>query len=132
MSSLALPIALSLRDLPAEVELSRPFCETLALAASVMLDHHHGAADRDAAVIHHEDSRRAAEIERILVDDRGRDTYAARQEATEEGAEAIALILARRLLGRIPFQRPPKATGSDYMMRNPQSKAGEDGYERLE
>ncbi len=125
------PIALSLRDLHAEVELSRPVCEAVALAASVALDHHQGRARRDVAVIHEDDSQRPAKIERVPVDDRARDTFADLDEAAEKGAEAIALMLARRVLGRVVFRRLPTCTGADYLMRDPQAPDG-DGYERLE
>jgi hypothetical protein len=125
------PVALSLADLPAEVELSRPVSEALALAASVVLDRHHGHGDRDLAAVHEGDTARAAEIRRVPVDDRARDTYADPQEATEEGAEGIAILMARRMLDRIVFRRLPKGTGADYLMRDPRSRDG-DTYERLE
>jgi hypothetical protein len=82
-------------------------------------------------LIHEGDSRHAAEIERVPVDARARDTYADPEEAAEEGAEGIAMLLARRVLNRIVFRRLPKATGADYLMREPQSH-DVDGYERLE
>jgi hypothetical protein len=125
------PVALSLPHLPGEVELSRPVSEALALAASVVLDQLHGRRDRDAAVIHGDDASRAAEIRRVAVDDRARDTYTDPQEATEEGAEGIAVVMARRVLNRIVFRRLPKGTGADYLMRDPRSKDA-DAYERLE
>jgi hypothetical protein len=125
------PIALSLPDLPAEVELSRPVSEALALAASVVLDHHHGKGERDLAVIHSDGESHSAQIHRVPVDGRARDTYADPQEATEEGAEGVAIIMARRVLNRIVFRRLPKGTGADYLMRDPEAKDG-DAYERLE
>ena len=131
MPRLPVPAVLSLPDLPAEVELSRPVSEALALAASVVLDRHHGQGDRDFATVHDGDSERAAEIQRMPVDDRARDSYADLQEATEEGAEGIAIITARRVLDRIVFRRLPKGTGADYLMRDPRAQDG-DTYERLE
>jgi hypothetical protein len=125
------PVVLGLPDLPAEVELSRQFSETLALAASVILDQFHGVKEQDSAMIHGDGSSREAEIHRVPVDDRARDTYADPQEATEEGAEGVALLVARRVLNRIVFQRLPKGTGADYKMRDPEAKDG-DTYERLE
>lgn len=131
MPAPTVPVALSLPDLPAEVELSRQFSETLALAASIMLEHAHGVGERDVAIIHGDDSSLEAEIHRVPVDDRARASYADLQEATEEGAEGVALIVARRILNRIVFQRLPKGTGADYLMRDPEAKHG-DAYERLE
>jgi len=125
------PVLLSLPGLHAEVELSRPFSEALALAASVVLEHLHGPRERDDAVIHGNDASRSAEIERVPLDERAHATYADPQEATEEGAEGIAILLARQIFGRIVFQRLPKGTGADYKMRDPHSK-DIDAYERLE
>jgi hypothetical protein len=105
--------------------------ETLALAASVILGHVHGVKERDAAGIHEGDSRREAEIHRVPVDDRARAAYGDLQEATEEGAEAVALMVTRRVLNRIVVQRLPKGTGADYLMRVPEA-ALDDSYERLE
>ena len=127
-----LPLTLDLADLPDAVELSRPFSEALALAASVVLDRLYGQRERHPAEIHGDDTHWVAEIRRIPVDDRARATYADPQEATEEGAEGIALITARRALDRIVFRRLPKGTGADYLMRDPRSKDGDDAYERLE
>jgi hypothetical protein len=124
-------MVLSLRDLPAEVELSRPVSEALALAASVVLDRHQGQKERDVAAIHRDDTSQAAEIHRVPIDGQARATYADLQEATEEGAEGVAMILARRALNRIVFRRLPKGTGADYLMRDPESK-DDDAYERLE
>jgi hypothetical protein len=118
-------------DLPVETELSRPVAEALALAATVVLDRVHGPRARDQAVVHADDSERAAEIHRVPIDDRARATYADAQEATEEGAEGIAVLLARRMLGRIVFRRLPKGTGADYLMRDPGANDS-DAYERLE
>jgi hypothetical protein len=118
-------------DLPGEVELSRPVSEALALAASVVLERVHGERTRDAAKVHEDEVGRSAHIQRVPIDDRARDTYADPQEATEEGAEGIAIAVARRMLDRIVFRRLPKGTGADYFMRDPRSNGG-DTYERLE
>jgi hypothetical protein len=131
MSSLSPPVHLSLLGLPTDVELSRPVSEALALAASVVLERLHGPRDGDDAVVHGDDIRRAAEIRRVPVDERAHATYADPQEATEEGAEGIAIVMARHVLERIVFRRLPKGTGADYLMRDPRSQDG-DAYERLE
>jgi hypothetical protein len=125
------PIVLSLPDLPSEVELSRSVAEALAIAASVVLDQHQGQGDLDAATVDDGEGLKAAQIRRVGVDDRARDTYADAQEATEEGAEAIALRVAKHTLGRVVFRRLPKGTGADYLMRDPCARSA-DAYERLE
>jgi hypothetical protein len=131
MSTTSGTILLSLPRLRAEAELSRPVAEALALAASVVLERLHGPGERDAALVHEDDASRAAEIERVPVDERDHATYGDMQEATEEGAEGIAISVAQRVLGRVVFRRLPKRTGADYLMRDPRSTEA-DGYERLE
>ena len=120
MSTSPGPVLLSLPGLHAEVELSRPFCR----GARARGERCPGAPARAArgvthAVIHGDDASRKAEIERVPLDERARATYADPQEATEEGAEGIAISVARRIFGRIVFQRLPKGTGADYLMRDP-------------
>jgi hypothetical protein len=132
MAKPSAPVVLDLTALPASAELSRPVSEALALAASVVLDHLHGMRERHAAAIHGRGARRAGEVVRVPVDDVGRATYADRQEATEEGGEGVALLVARHVLDRIVFRRLPKSTGADYLMRDPRLPEDSDAYERLE
>lgn len=125
------PVILDLPSLPTETELSRPVAEALALAASVALDRISPSRERDPALIAGGDVKLPAELRRVTVDEGARRTYADHQEATEEGAEAVAILVARRVLTRIVFQRLPKMTGADYLMRDPEATDG-DAYERLE
>jgi hypothetical protein len=125
------PVSLDLAALPVEAELSRPVAEALALAASVVLDRLHGAREGDAAILHGHASPRTGELRRVPVDAAARATYADPQEATEEGGEGVAVVVARRVLDRIVFRRLPKGTGADYFMRDPEVVEG-DTYERLE
>jgi hypothetical protein len=97
----------------------------------VVLARHQGPRERDVAVIQRGEASQDAEILRTPIDGRTRDTYADPQEATEEGAEGVAISTARRALHRIVFRRLPKGTGADYLMRDPESK-DDDAYERLE
>ena len=125
------PVLLDLAALPAETELSRPVAEALALAASVVLDRFSPDRERDAASILGGAVSLAAELRRVAVDAAARETYADHQEATEEGAEGVAILVARRVLARTVFRRLPKMTGADYLMRDPEVTDG-DTYERLE
>ena len=122
---------LDLRTLPAATELSRPVAEAIALAASVVLERIHGSEENRCAVAIHGRGMTLGEIRRVSVDDAARATYADLQEATEEGAEGVAVIVARQVLDRIVFRRLPKGTGADYLMRDPAS-TDKDRYERLE
>jgi hypothetical protein len=97
----------------------------------VVLDRVRGPRERDGATVHGDGAERAADIRRVPVDDRAHATYADAQEATEEGAEGIAIVVARRMLGHVVFRRLPKGTGADYLMRDPGADDG-DAYERLE
>ena len=124
-------LALDLRQLPSDSELSRPVAEALAIAASVVLDRVHGQQDGYPAEIHGDENMRAALLRCVPIGDAERATYGDSQEATEEGGEGVAIAVARRALGRIVFRRLPKGTGADYLMRDPAS-ASDDSYERLE
>jgi len=74
---------------------------------------------------------RAAEIVPTPVDLTAEETYNDPQEATEEGAEGVALTAARAVLDRVAFRRLPKGRGADYLMRRADARDGDD-YERLE
>ncbi len=124
-------IILDLRSLPEATALLRDVAVSLAAAASVVLERKHGPGADDAAAIVHGESTRSAMIVRLAIGDDARRTYDDPQEATEEGAEAVAILVARRVLDRVVFARLPKGTGADYKMR----AAGllvDDTYERLE
>lgn len=131
MMELEHPIILDLSTLPSDVELVRPVAEALALAASVVLDRLHGAREADPAEVHGSEQPQSAKIRRAPVDASARESYGDPQEATEEGGEAIGVLVARRVLDRIVFSRLPKGTGADYRMRDPNIEQG-DLYERLE
>jgi hypothetical protein len=131
MSRALVPVDLDLTALPDECELSRPVAEAIALAASVVLHRLRPPRQVDPARVVQANSDQPANVRRAGVDARAEATYADPQEATEEGAEALAILAARRVLGRIVFRRLPKATGADYLMRDPAANDG-DAYERLE
>jgi hypothetical protein len=131
MSEREKPVVLDLPRLHAEVELSRPVAQAIALAASVVLDRLHGAKESHPAKLHEASGPRLAELRRSPVDDLARNSYGDPQEATEKGGEAVAIALAKTVLERIVFRRLPKGTGADYLMRNPLSLRT-DEYERLE
>lgn len=124
-------VILDLAALPAETELSRSVAAALGLAASVVLDRIAAGRERDPALIVGGGTSRPAELRRVGVDDAARATYADHQEATEEGAEGVGMLVARRVLDRIVFRRLPKGTGADYLMRDPRAE-DDDVYERLE
>lgn len=125
-------VTLDLASLRHEVdELDPRVVDALALAASVVVDSSHGQASGVAACFHRHGDSRQLELRTLTVDERARATYGDWQEAVEEGAEAIALAVARRLMDLIPFRRLPKRTGADYFVR-PLRGGGSDVYERLE
>lgn len=125
------PIILDLTAISGESELVAPVAHALSLAASVTLERLQEAGERYAADIHIAEDVRRAEIRRMPIAQPARDTYGDPQEATEEGAEGVGVLFARRVLNQIVFARLPKRTGADYRMRAPDSIGG-DNYERLE
>jgi len=127
----AKPRVLDLTLLPACVSLSRPVVEAVALAASVCLQSKHKARKRYKAALHQGARQEAAEIVPTPVTPIDEETYNDVQEATEEGAEAIALSAAYVALDRVAFRRPPKGTGADYLLHPVDAPDG-DRYERLE
>ena len=127
MSDPAEPIVLDLRTLPEQCELLPSTCASMAAAASVTLERLHGGRDRDRCRV----VERDGSIVRVEVTKQTRDTYDDPEEATEEGADAIAILVARHVLDRIVFRRLPKKTGADYRMRR-SSEPDQDNYERLE
>ncbi len=54
------------------------------------------------------------------------------QEATEYGATAIAVLLARRELGYLVIERSPKGTGIDYWLGNESNELSFERKARLE
>lgn len=123
------PFDLDLRELPKDVELCPPIAEMAALAASMTLDRFHGQGPPYAAKIIQKRPVSAG-IQAVGVNELVRASFGDAQEATELGAVAIALSVARRVFGRVVFARLPKRTGADYLMRAP--GASGDDYERLE
>jgi hypothetical protein len=97
----------------------------------VVLESLRGPAERDPAAISGAVDPTPAEIMRIAIGDDARRTYADLEEATEEGAEAIAYLVASRVMGRVVFSRLPKKSGGDWKMR-PRGAPPGDTYERLE
>ena len=108
-----------------------PYAETRALAASVLLERNHGQRHPDPFALHHDDHPRPGEIHRCPVDQRARDTYDEHIQLTEEAAEAVAFLVARRVLDRIVYGRLKTRTGADYRLGVP-DRDMRDGYERLE
>ena len=86
------PIVLDLRTLPEQCELFRQMAETLAAGASVVLERLQGTGEHDAARVHRGGEALPAVIIRVPVDDAARRSYDDAEEATEEGAEAIAIL----------------------------------------
>jgi hypothetical protein len=123
-------LVLDLQRIASEVELSPVIANACALAASVVLDQLHDPRSEDPAFVSGEGRELEAVIRRVDVDDRARATCADPQESTEEGAEAVAFLTARRVLDRIVFKRLPKRTGADYLMRGP--SGGTEGDEEFE
>lgn len=122
---------LDLASIPIFTELSRSVAEALGLAASVVLVQLQGDGDTAKAEIHGDAGISDAEIRRLAISEVDRSTFGDMQEATEKGGEALGVLVARQVFGRVVFRRLPKGTGADYLMRD----AGlplEDTYERLE
>jgi hypothetical protein len=124
------PILLKLATLSEVARLSRSRCETFAAAASVALERAHGVRDVDAATVLRDEAAREATIVRTGVDDIERATWADPNEATEDGAVGIAILVAREELGLVAFRRLVTGTGADYCVAAPTH--GDDEYERLE
>lgn len=124
-------VTLDLGSLPDQCELLADTCRSIAAAACVRLAQLRGERDADPVRVAGDGLDRTGTIARMPVDEKAHATYADPEEATEEGAEAIAILVARQLLDRIVFRRLPKRTGADYRMRAVQSTGGDD-YERLE
>ncbi len=124
-------LTLDLRSITSECEILPDLARSLASAAAVTLDSVHGPRDDDAAVLRDADLVSSARIVRVAVSQQSRDSYADPDEATEEGAEAIAYLVASRALDRVVFARLPKKTGADWKMRR-RSEIRSDAYERLE
>ena len=112
-------------------DLVAPYAETRAIAATVLLERNHGPRPHDPVDLHHLDRRHAAELHRCEVDARARDTYDEPIQVIEEAAEAVAFLVARRVLDRIAYARLKTRTGADYCLRVPTGRDG-DRYERLE
>ncbi len=88
--------------------------ERLAEAASVCLDErgHALACELVVSGSHSETFR----LERLEVSDLLRRTYDDPEEATEEGACGVAILLARALTGLSVVRRARKGTGFDYYL----------------
>ncbi len=101
--------------------------EHLAEAASQCLDAQgHGLRITLEVTGHHAE---AFLLERLPVDDIIRRTYDDPEEATEEGACAVAILLARDLTGWAVVRRARRGTGFDYYLG---SEAALDLQARLE
>lgn len=113
--------------------LSVDVVRALSLAASVMMDRTGRAVAERSADVEVEGARHTMTVVAREVSATDRLSYADVQEATEEGAEALAIATAAVVLDRRVFRRLPKATGADYLMhpRETDSDAS-DHYERLE
>lgn len=124
-------IVLDTRTLPRQAKLDANTLGSLAMAAAVTLERVRGSADVDDATVLVGDVERAASIVRVPPTDDGRATYADTGEATEEAAEAIAILVARQVLDRVVVRRLQKHSGGDYAMRDAASPDLET-FERLE
>lgn len=131
MTERAGPIILDLGAIDDATELEHPYAEVRAIAATVLLQRNHGPRESDPAELHHEDRRRNAVLIRRAVTARADLTYDEPIQVTEEAAEAVAFLVARRVLDRIAYGRCRTRTGADYRLRRPGAPDG-DVYERLE
>lgn len=124
-------IVLDLGAIHDATELEPPYAEVRAIAATVLLERNHGPRESYPAELHHEERRRSAQLVRRAVTSRADRTYDEPIQATEEAAEAVAFLVARRVLNRIAYARCRTRTGADYRLRHP-GAADSDSYERLE
>lgn len=124
-------IVLDLGAIDDATELEPPYAEVRAIAATVLLERNHGPRESDPTALHHEDHCRSAQLIRRAVTPRADLTYDEPIQATEEAAEAVAFLVARRVLNRIAYARCRTRTGADYRLRRP-GAADSDSYERLE
>lgn len=123
-------LVLDLGRLVDDADLDPSYVKTRATAASVALRWFHGERADDPCVV--ESSARVdGRILRSALSDRAEQTFRDRQQATEYGAEAIAVSVVRHLLGWVVSERMPKRTGADYRIR-PAGAPEDDQYERLE
>lgn len=125
------PATLDLRRIEHECDILPDTARSLAAAASVTLERKHGRREEDPATVRDGSSSHDVRIQRVAVTAQARDTYGDHDEATEEGAEAIAYLVASHVLDRVVFSRLPKKTGADWKMRR-RSERNTDVYERLE
>ena len=134
MASVSSAPSILLLDLTSIVDacdVTPPYAETRAIAASVLLERNHGPRAADPVDLHHDDRTRRAELRRCPVDARDHDTYDEPIQVTEEAAEAVAFLVARHVLGRVVYRRLRTRTGADYALRRPDDP-DRDGFERLE
>ena len=101
--------------------------ERLAEAASVCLEERCQVLDCELAVTG--DHVETFRLERLEVSDLLRRTYDDPEEATEEGACGVAILLARELTGLAVVRRARKGTGFDYYLG---TEAALDFHARLE
>lgn len=111
-------------------DLEDGYADLRAVAATVVLKGIHGHRPEDPFELEH-DEPRVGHLVRRNVSERADLTYDEPIQATEEAAEAVAFLVARRVLDRVAYGRCRTRTGADYRLRRP-GDADTDTYERLE
>ena len=111
-------------------ELETGYAELRAVAATVLLERIHGIRVQDPFALAH-DEPRTGHLLRRAVTGRAALTYDEPIQATEEAAEAVAFLVARRVLDRVAYGRCRTRTGADYRLHRP-GDLDTDDYERLE
>lgn len=131
MSGRPVDLVLDLGTVAEHCRLLPDTCRSLAAAATVTLERVHGVRTQDACRIEEGDTHRGGVLLRTEISDDARATYDSPAEATEEGAEAVAILVARRVLDRVVVRRLDTYSGADYVIRDPANPDLEQ-YERLE
>lgn len=97
--------------------LSPAVCGSYAEAASVSLDRHH--APPISVEVHSDESSRSLQLTWPPADERAQLAWANRDDATEQGAYAVALASVEAELGVLAIQRAETRTGADYYVALP-------------
>ena len=103
-------------------------CAAFAEAASVCLSRHH-EPPRDLRLASPEEVVR--EVNWTMPDDRTRDAWANRDDATRDGAYSVAMAAVEAELGWLAISRAETRTGADYYVAPPGTTDLESAY-RLE
>lgn len=125
------PLDLNLAQLGSTADLSAAQLACFGEAASSVLEETQGMEPPHAAQVKVHSKSIDALLRPVALDEKARRGLEDRDEATEWGAVAVALMVVDGVLNRRVFARLPKGTGADYRMREVGS-TGSDSYERLE